>query len=720
MSCVLPEQIKALKADVKKNGGAKFLREMSSQERIDYFAKFTDYQPGNKIENRENAEMLNRQVEQKMLQPAQTTAIREWLKELPDDKRLNTFDRKKAILELMQDRKDILNPKSDKFFMEALVKQALGFEASLEDVKTLTNLSATVEEQKKKLYKIVPDYEAKSAEDARDAAWSTDEGRQAWLDMGESLLKFKEQFDIMNIKSENKGAEQESAIQKVKQSWNNIKTGDAKGAIENIGKATWQSIKATPGLMKTSVASVDLSATFRQLRGLWLTHPNLAAKAATAGLQAFETELKTGGGKKLGLMNLMMRPNALNGMYEKFGLDIGIAEEAFPDTVYEKIKDKNIGKVARFVTASDAAYSIASQTGRAEFFDAMYEANNLQLLQVQNVGKVANQLTGRGDISDWVKPKVEKGLNLLMFSPRYFKSRIDMLTDAFVYGRHYFKDTPYGNLAKASINNYIFIGVMAAFAAALRSWLTTDEPDEVWAKTFDPRSAQFLQAKISNTHIDITGGEGAFLRTFARILSGKTMTGEGLTKKQKGSETAGRFLGGKMSPAFRTGVNVFKLMFEENPKNYNFDPITAQSVIEESFAPITLRNLREAVQSKDWSAWVAFGADFVGLSAQYWAPSEKNLGKSADLVREEERLAFKTNKAVSSLKARSNAALNTKLTGATRERANREFETKLSTSLDKLINSSAYKKMSDAQKAKALTRERTKIQNEVKKSYGIK
>ena len=63
MSCVLKDSIDALREDVKKNGGARFLRDMSSEDRINYLAKFTDYNSGDKITNRENAEILNRQVE---------------------------------------------------------------------------------------------------------------------------------------------------------------------------------------------------------------------------------------------------------------------------------------------------------------------------------------------------------------------------------------------------------------------------------------------------------------------------------------------------------------------------------------------------------------------------------------------------------------------------------------------------------------------------------
>ena len=44
MSCVLPSKIAELREDVKKKGGAKFLRDMTTQERIDYLAGIVDTQ----------------------------------------------------------------------------------------------------------------------------------------------------------------------------------------------------------------------------------------------------------------------------------------------------------------------------------------------------------------------------------------------------------------------------------------------------------------------------------------------------------------------------------------------------------------------------------------------------------------------------------------------------------------------------------------------------
>lgn len=726
MSCVLPSAIKALKEDVRKNGGAKFLRDMSSQERIDYLAKFTDTQPGKVIENRENAEILNRQIERKMLEPAQTAAINEWLRNLSKDKRIDTVSRTQGILDLMKNRQQILNPKKDKFFMGALVKQTLGFEASFEDIKKLSDLSATVEEYRKQLYNLVPNYENMSADTARAEAWSTEDGRKVWFAMGESLLKFKEQYDLMNIKSQTGIGEtvKERATERIKDIYKEFKEGDATVALQKTGQAVKDTLYKGAGTLKASVGSLDISATFRQLWGLWVTNPKLAAKASWSGIKAFGREFINGDGKKLAMMDLMMRPNALNGNYERFGLEIGIAEEAYPENLFDKM-----GKLGRPWTSSDAAYSTATQFGRAEYFDLMLENTrdpktkqpNLELLKKQDVGKVASQITGRGNLSDYIKPKMEKFLNLSLFSPRFFMSRVHMVTDL-IYLRHINKNTPYGTLARAAVNNTVFTMVMTALFAAGRSWLRDKDdetPEEIWAKVFDPRSAQFLTGKVGETRIDLSSGVAPFLRTIARSVSGTTVTGEGQEKQQAASSTVFRFLGGKISPSMRLAQDAMKLAFVKDPVDYNYNPITLGTLAKEVI-PISAENVITAAKSGDWSAWVGVGADVVGFSSQYWEPSQKNAGKSAQLVREQERLSFKTDKPVRALTPTKNSSLNTKLTGARRDRAVREFEQRLSTDLDRLIKSPAYKRMSDNDKQKAMAKTREAVNKDIKKKYGIK
>ena len=158
--------------------------------------------------------------------------------------------------------------------------------------------------------------------------------------------------------------------------------------------------------------------------------------------------------------------------------------------------------------------------------------------------------------------------------------------------------------------------------------------------------------------------------------------------------------------------------FSEDPVDFNYEPITAKTFAQ-AFVPITVQDLTK-IKKDSPETWAGAVLNVVGISSQTWGNAEKNIGKSAALLREQERLAYKTNRAVKSLKAAKNAAINTKLTGAKRDRANREFEQNLSRALDRLIGSAAYKRMTDAQKNEAMGKIRTEEQRKIKKKYGIK
>ena len=716
MSCVLPSKIAELREDVKKKGGAKFLRDMTTQERIDYLANIVDtQQKAGKITNTENAEILNRQIETKMLEPAQTAAIREWLQNLPKDKHINTFARDTDIVDMMLKNKQVLTPKEGKPFLEALVKQKFGFAASLEDTQKLMLLAETASAARKELNAVVPNYETMTNEQANKATESG-KGLEARTDLGIALLRFKEQLDIMQVRAATglTQKEQEGLIAGIKKNFSELITK---------GK-TWEATKRTAyglaGTLKAAKASVDVSFLLRQLGGTWFTHPKLAWRSAKQGFTAFGQALKTGDGKASVMIELMTRPNALNGNYDKFKLAIGITEEAFAANVFHKVKNKNVGKVFRLITASDDAFNVALQVARAELFDVMWEqtGGDVDLLIKQDVVDAINTITGRGKLPV-DQSKAEKYVNVLMFSPRWLSSRVQQITNLRFIGS-YFDKTPNGLRARAAVHNVLFMLAASAVGIAIRRALGDDEEEleEQFVKTFDPRSADFMNITIGDLHIDTSVGVANFVRFVARAMTGEIRTGEGAIQQKSTGDILMRFLASKESPIMQNVRYGMMYAFAEDPVDFNYDPITAKTFAQ-AFVPITVQDLAN-IKTDSPETWAGAVLNVVGISSQTWGNADKNIGKSAALLREQERLAYKTNRAVKSLKAAKNSAINTKLTGAKRDRANREFEQNLSRALDRLIGSAAYKRMTDAQKNEAMGKIRTEEQRKIKKKYGIK
>ena len=69
--CILPQDIRALRQAITENGGFAKLRNMTAKERVDFFAKYVDT-PG----STSSADWLNREIERRVLKPAQVSATK--------------------------------------------------------------------------------------------------------------------------------------------------------------------------------------------------------------------------------------------------------------------------------------------------------------------------------------------------------------------------------------------------------------------------------------------------------------------------------------------------------------------------------------------------------------------------------------------------------------------------------------------------------------------
>lgn len=709
MTCILPANIKNLQDAIEKEGGVKILRTMSSQERIDFLAQYVD----SKFDlDKTNANILNRQIETKMLQPAQIEAVSEWLNNLPQDKRVNTFGRDNDIVEFVKNSEQILSPSDGSMFLESLVKQRLGFEATVEDTKELVNLANTASQNRYRLSEVIPGWEQMSIAEY-DKQTSTGEGRKARDELGDSLLAFKEKLDEMKIKASQPAT------------WKEIFGDKSKRNTKEYREKFMQIVYGAAGTLKAGKASFDISFLFRQLSGAWLSDPKSAAKGSWEGVKQFGKSLANPEGRRLAMRELMTRPNALNGNYDRFGLDIGIVEEAFEENMLSRgvtwaSKKAGLGGRGNFFAASDDAMSIGLQWTRAEMFDSMYEqtGGDIQLLKAQDVGGAINQLTGRGSLPT-DGSKFEKFLNMMVFSPRWVASRVQMLYNLKYIGQ-YFDKTPNGLRARAAVNNVLFMLSMASLVVAARAaWGDDEDIDEMLIKTFDPRSADFLNAKLGDLHIDLSFGLNNILRFAARFTTGSIMTGEGAIQNKSRGDILMRFLMSKQSPLAQNISYMFLLASEKDPKDFNYNPIGYRTFAD-AFLPISVSNIVTAVGDTKPETIGAAVADIVGISSQYWEPHPKNVGKSKAMIREQERLAFRTNAKVGSATANKNAAINTKLTGAKRERANQDFTRLYTQDADRLIASSRYKRMTDDQKKAALSKVRSDALKKINKKYGLK
>lgn len=590
MPCILPENIKDLRRAITENGGFAGLRAKTAAERVNLFKQYVD-NPGESA----TAEWLNREIERRILVPGQIQATKDWIRRL--EKKKIKISNKEALIDRILKKKDAFNPKS--FYAEGLVKQALGFETGREDAKSLFDKAKTVDQYKRKLLSVVPDYLNKTAAELKDL---TPEAQEIRAELGRHLVEFQHLYEAISLKAQ-------------------LINYANKSSLGKIG----EKILKIAGNIKSMKASFDLSF-LRQLQNTAYVNINSFKDAMAAGYKTWF------GNKEMAdtlLAEILTRPNALSGRYNQFGVEVGIKEEAFPESWISKAIDKIGLERLNAFRRSETAFNTAIQTARADLFDWMWERSggDIKLLKSQNIGAAINTVTGRGQFPFLTPrdPQTSRIMNNLLFAPKWLASRIQTLTDL-RYAAHIGEMTPQGIRARAAIGNAIITATMAALGRII--WGLTDEDDELGG-TFDPRSTDFGKVIIGRTRFDLTGGTAALIVLVTRLGTGETRKLTGQVAPVKPQNVVWNFLKGKGSPALHLGAKIKSLITTGEWPDYWGKPVKLETPAEigtelaEIFAPITLVTAGQAAADiaegqttpENWGEIMGVLADIIGVGA---------------------------------------------------------------------------------------------------------
>lgn len=512
------------------------LAEMSSEARRKYFSSFL---------GESNAHEVNTRFEQKMLLKDQQRAMIAWAKETSGIKEKARRD----IISRVEKMTEVLNPKTEQAFLEDLAAHKLGVTVTMEEAGKISEL-------------------AKAAEDARIKAEDTPAGSPERLAWGREQVKF---HNYMNdLKAE---ATQTTLVEKLK------------NPVEAVSSAA--------GVSKSLKATGDNSAIFRQGWKAMMTNPVIWAKNA---IESFGNIVKTFGNKPvIDELNadILSRPN-----YElarRAKLAVGTVEEAFPTSLPEKIP-----LFGRVYKASEVAFTAFVHKLRMDIFDKQIElARNTGVdventAQLESIGKMVNALTGRGHLGS-IEP-VANVVNNVLFSPRFLKSHIDVLT------AHQLQKgvTPFVR-RQAALNLLKIIGGTATI-------LTIANKLQPGSVEDDPRSANFGKIKIGATRFDVTGGMGSVVTLASRLIthSTKSSTSNRVTKLDSGAfhsmsswDVLSQFIANKRSPAVSTAYDVYK---GKNHDKENMNPLTLDGflrVLDSLYTPMPIKTFQELQSTPD-------------------------------------------------------------------------------------------------------------------------
>lgn len=396
------------------------------------------------------------------------------------------------------------------------------------------------------------------------------------------------------------------------------------------GPVSKEIINEVVNIPRTMMASIDMSAPFRQ--GLGLIHrPEFR--------RAFPDMVKSFGSEKVyqGLVDsIESRPLFELGHNSGLKLtelgDIASREEQFISSLPEK--------VIPGVRGSNRAYVAFLNKVRSDVFDNLIKSaqkeGRLKIIKTAEGGittdnevltkaiaDYVNNASGRGSLGSWEKSATN--LNALLFSPRLIASRFNMLNPVTYIKADPFVRRQYLKSAASIVGTGLLIGQLSKTFGA--------EVNE------DPTNTDFMKTKVGNTRLDPFGGFQQYAVALMRILEKeKTSSITGKTSElntgKYGSSTRfdvlEDFMLNKLNPTASFAVALMKGKEQSGQpftvNNWDFSSPTSigNSAVENSvtqrFIPMFLSDVWQMAQEDpDMLLWGAPAA-FLGMGLQTYKP----------------------------------------------------------------------------------------------------
>lgn len=647
MFCLVPDQADAFIEAIKSGRiDPDALSKMTSEERNYHLGQFV---------GDNNAKAVNALFESKLLLKNQQRGMITWAKQVSGI----TPKVRRDLLAKIERMQPLLDPGEHQQFMRDLTSTRLGIDVTQDEARNIADLSKNLTEAESKAK---PDH-----------TFPTEDNRFAY---GAAKVNLENYVNDLKLQSK-----------KLK-------------FVKNPVLKTKDTIGATPGVLKSIVASLDDSFFGRQgiktlldLRTSHIWVKNFA--------KSFVDIAKELGGKDA--MNatkadLYSRPNALNGKYRagKYGLDV-LSEEAYPSALPEKIP-----LLGRLFKASESAYNGGALRMRGDLADRYIKIaekqgiNTLDKTEAEGLGTLIGGITGRGNLG--LTEKQAQGANALLFSIKFLKANFDTLT---------------GHLLDSKATKFTKVEAaknLASMVTSVAGILTVAHQLDPKSVDLDPRSPNFGKVKLSGHWTDITGGMGAMTTLAARLvptqhngkwgLYSKSKTGvytnetNGGFGAQTALDTANNFWEGKLSPA----AGIVRDLW--TGKDYSGHKPTAANELGNVGVPISIQTFNQLKDSNNADKLGSMIADGLGFSV------------STNPVAPTQTWNNSTSSALQSFKA--------KVGQQKFDEANKKYDAQLKESLDGLYANPDFVKESDTDKQRSITKRKAEAQKEVLQQYGFK
>jgi hypothetical protein len=387
---------------------------------------------------------------------------------------------------------------------------------------------------------------------------------------------------------------------------------------------------------RSIAASFDLSAPLRQGLIAGTRHPAVFAKAFKPMFEALFSAKRAEDiaeeiAQRANYVHYGRGDLAIETMASS--ADLAMREEQFYSSYAERFWP---------VKWSGRAYETFLHRLRADIFDLTMEAGRAAGRPVesdefvQGLGRMVNQMTGRGALPETELFRVETAaplLNTLLFSPRLLASRVNMISP--VYYAKLYKSDPF-LFAEATKNLATTVGALGIVLGTFTAiGMTTGVPVSV---SWDPTSANFGKIRIGDTRVDVMAGFSPLLVFLSReVLGRSTSSTTGKSQDLKGGfgnssrlDILYRFFESKAAPTTSIGFDVLRgQTYIGDPVGANLGTLKRETI--NSTAPMMLRDVLDAWRSpKDpvdaaVAAGMALALGTFGIGFSTYGPKKPKL-----------------------------------------------------------------------------------------------
>lgn len=428
-------------------------------------------------------------------------------------------------------------------------------------------------------------------------------------------------------------------------------------------------------LPRTLMATADLSGVLRQGAFLSARHPLASLKAFIPSTKAFFSQ------NTADEIDNAIRKHENQPIREKAGLFLASLdkinftkrEEDFVSNLGDKIPVW--GKVIKASNRNMASHLNLLRVKAFDQFLNLYP--NATTEELMAWARFVNIASGRGDLGSF--NRVANELSVVFFSPRFSMSRIQLPFEIFRHWKHpnVRKEIAKNTIAFTSmVGTTLFLASLAGFRVGI-----------------DPEDSDFLKIIIGDTRIDILGGLQQPMRVMILALL-KTLDTAGAFKMKKDVDlynAVARFVRYKFSPAISMPLELMQ------GKNAIGQEVDVLDTFTNNITPLALADIVDIYKSMPILTAILAPLALLGVTISTFSTLDTNWNRNPSKA----LLRFK--KGVGEKKF---------------NQANDKFNKNMRTWFAKEQKTTRYKNLSDEEKSKLITRQKSMEKRRVLSKYG--